>query len=183
MKFFGKKDKNSKQVDTENEYIENEDQDDYAVAVSSSQNRPKTSQPRAEPSFTNRNKNIEEEYDDEKDFEDDEFFDDELDDDFDGDDQDFNAKYRREMKALKDKMKPQRDDKLSRDTQKILHETFDNFYEKESETMINMIEESRDDIKNSVVELMREQQTLKDDLNRLTNGRYSQAKKGKLKLK
>lgn len=82
------------------------------------------------------------------------------------------------MKQLKDKMKPQKDDKLSKETQKILHETFDTFYEKESETMINMIEESRDDIKNSVVDLMREQQNLKDDLNRLTNGRYGQGKKG-----
>ena len=177
MKFFGKKDKNSKQPNIQNEYVENEDQDDYAEAASSNI-RPQTSQSRGEGSmFYNRKKNKEEEYDDEKDFEEDEFYEDELDDDFE-EDEDFNAKYRREMKDLKDKMKPQKDDKLSRETQKILHETFDNFYELESETMINMIEESRDDIKNSVVDLMREQQSLKDDLNRLTNGRYAQAKKG-----
>lgn len=181
MKFnILKKKENNSQASIEPQYEDYHDQE-----PATSQYRPKTTQSRFGGStFLNNKKkeyNDEEDYDDEADY--DEELGDDLEDEDDDDEDDFDRKYRKEMKDLKQKLKPQKSDDISKETQKILHETFDNFYERESEVMINMIEESRDDIKNSVVELMREQQSLKEDLTRLSNGKYGKTKKGILLLK
>lgn len=63
------------------------------------------------------------------------------------------------------------------DTQTVLLKTFENFYQQESETLITTLEESRDEIKNSMLELCIEQEKCKDELNRMTNGKYSSRKK------
>jgi hypothetical protein len=66
------------------------------------------------------------------------------------------------------------------DTQTVLLRTFENFYQQESETLITTLEESRDDIKNSMLELCLEQERCKEELYRLSDGRYNfRRKKGK----
>ena len=82
----------------------------------------------------------------------------------------FCVKYRKEMRELNKQVgKTVKHDDLSEETKKILHETFENFYEKESVAMIDMIEDSRKEVADSVLELMDEQKRLKDELNRLSN--------------
>jgi hypothetical protein len=66
------------------------------------------------------------------------------------------------------------------DTQTVLLKTFEHFYQQESETLITTLEESRDDIKNSMLELCLEQERCKEELYRLSDGRYNfRRKKGK----
>jgi hypothetical protein len=65
------------------------------------------------------------------------------------------------------------------DTQTMLLRTFENFYQQESETLINALEESRDDIKNSMLELCMEQEKYKEELMRISDGKYNfRRKKG-----
>lgn len=128
--------------------------------------------------------NANDRYNDEVDYEEDEF-----NDDLDGfgsdeyengedDEDDFDRKYRKEMRELNKQVgKTVKHDDLSEETKKILHETFENFYEKESVAMIDMIEDSRKEVADSVLELMDEQKRLKDELNRLSNGKYGKPKK------
>jgi hypothetical protein len=63
------------------------------------------------------------------------------------------------------------------DTQTVLLKTFENFYQQESETLITTLEESRDDIKNSMLELCLEQERCKEELYRLSDGRYNHRRK------
>ena len=71
---------------------------------------------------------------------------------------------------------------IESDTQTTLIRTFENFYQAESETLITTLEESRDEIKNSMLELCLEQERCKEELYRLSDGRYNfRRKRGKLR--
>jgi hypothetical protein len=66
---------------------------------------------------------------------------------------------------------------LNIETQAILLKTFENFYKHESETMISIISKSRNDIKDSVLDLINDQVKHKEELNTLTEGKYSYNRK------
>jgi hypothetical protein len=67
--------------------------------------------------------------------------------------------------------------------QQDLMRTFDTFYEQESETMISTLEESREELKNSMLELCLEQDRYKEELARVSEGKYEfRRKKGRPKL-
>lgn len=59
------------------------------------------------------------------------------------------------------------------DTQMVLMKTFENFYDQESEAMITVLEESREDIKNSMLDLFYEQEQFKEELIKASEGKYS----------
>lgn len=70
---------------------------------------------------------------------------------------------------------------LDSDTQKTLLKTFEMFYEQESELMLAALEESRDEIKNSMLDLVDEQERYKEELFRASEGKYDiRRKKGRL---
>jgi flagellar basal body-associated protein FliL len=70
-------------------------------------------------------------------------------------------------------------DSLDVDTQKTLLKTFELFYEQESETMLEALEQSRDEIKNSMLDLCTEQEKYKEELVRASEGKYNfKRKKG-----
>ena len=70
---------------------------------------------------------------------------------------------------------------LDSDTQKTLLKTFEMFYEQESELMLAALEESRDEIKNSMLDLVDEQERYKEELSRASEGKYDiRRKKGRL---
>lgn len=179
--FLSKKDKQPSSK-TPDEYVENDDYPDPSPTPTTSRGaRPQTTQSKRFGSnffATSKKKQYDDEYADEDDYSDTEGYNFGNEDDDDDDEDDFERKYRKEMRNLTKQIRPQKVDDHSKETQKILHDTFDNFYEKESEVMINMIEESRDEIKNSMMDLILEQQSLKDDLERISNGRYGKNKKG-----
>lgn len=62
---------------------------------------------------------------------------------------------------------------LDFETQKALLRTFELFYEQESETMLDALEESRDEIKNSMLELCNEQERYKEELVKASEGKYT----------
>lgn len=59
------------------------------------------------------------------------------------------------------------------DTQMVLMKTFENFYDQESEAMITVLEQSREDIKNSMLDLFYEQEQFKEELNKASEGKYN----------
>jgi len=63
------------------------------------------------------------------------------------------------------------------ETQRTLMKTFELFYEQESEIMIAALEESREEIKNSVLELVDEQDKHKEALCRASEGKYNYRRK------
>ena len=71
---------------------------------------------------------------------------------------------------------------LNIETQEILLKTFENFYKHESETMISIISKSRNDIKDSVLDLINDQVKHKEELNTLTEGKYSYNRKKGFKI-
>lgn len=72
---------------------------------------------------------------------------------------------------------------LDTDTQQTLLRTFENFYEQESEIMIAALEESREELKNSMLDLCLEQDKYKEELSRVSEGKYeSKRKKGEILL-
>ena len=62
---------------------------------------------------------------------------------------------------------------LDSDTQKALLKTFELFYEQESETMLEALEQSRDEIKNSMLDLCTEQEKYKEELVKASEGKYN----------
>lgn len=62
---------------------------------------------------------------------------------------------------------------LAMQTQAVLLKTFDQFYEQESETMLKILAQSREDIKDSMLALVEEQNEFKKELDTVTDGRYS----------
>ena len=65
------------------------------------------------------------------------------------------------------------------ETQKALLKAFEMFYEQESEVMISALEHSREEIKDSMVDLVVEQDKYKEELQRASEGRYNfERKKG-----
>lgn len=58
------------------------------------------------------------------------------------------------------------------DTQMVLMKTFENFYDQESEAMITVLEESREEIKNSMLDLFYEQEKFKEELVKASEGKY-----------
>ncbi|CAF0756565.1 unnamed protein product [Brachionus calyciflorus] len=64
-------------------------------------------------------------------------------------------------------------DSLDTDTQTVLLKTFETFYEQESEAMITALEESREEIKNSMLDLFYEQEHFKEELVKASEGRYT----------
>lgn len=205
MKFALRKDKKNAVMD-QTEYIEDPDSEDrneyYETRPKTSQSRAgDTSNNNNQESAAKSSKsnflssrfapikkkqyNENDRYNDEVDYEEDEFGDDldgfgsdEYDNNDEDDEDDFDRKYRKEMRELNKQVgKTVKHDDLSEETKKILHETFENFYEKESVAMIDMIEDSRKEVADSVLELMDEQKRLKDELNRLSNGKYGKSKK------
>lgn len=66
---------------------------------------------------------------------------------------------------------------LNRETQQILLKTFEDFYRQESESMLGILSQSRNEIKDSMVDLMEEQHEHKEELNKVTEGRYSNVRK------
>lgn len=73
---------------------------------------------------------------------------------------------------------------LDEDTQHILLRAFEDFYAQESEVMISALNESREELKNSMLELCVEQDKYKDELMRVSAGKFenSHRKKGILIL-
>lgn len=63
-------------------------------------------------------------------------------------------------------------DSLDDGTQKILLKAFEQFYEQESEIMISALNESREELKNSMLELCVEQDKYKDELLKVSEGKY-----------
>ena len=55
--------------------------------------------------------------------------------------------------------------------------TFEDFYRQESESMLGILSQSRNEIKDSMVDLMEEQHEHKEELNKVTEGRYSNVRK------
>jgi hypothetical protein len=66
---------------------------------------------------------------------------------------------------------------LTLQTQALLLKTFDQFYEQESESMLNILAQSREEIKDSMLDLVEEQSEFKKELNKVTDGRYSASRK------
>ena len=64
-------------------------------------------------------------------------------------------------------------DNLDASTQMALLKTFENFYEQESEAMITALEESREEIKNSMLDLFYEQEQFKEELVKASEGKYT----------
>lgn len=76
-----------------------------------------------------------------------------------------------------------RQEELNLETQRILMRTFDEFYKQESETMLNILAMSRDGIKDTVVDLIEEQAEFKNELSRVSEGKYNNARKKGEKLR
>ena len=71
------------------------------------------------------------------------------------------------------------DDNVTTETEQALLRAFDVFFARESEMILNTLEESRENIRNTVVDLVSEQDKHKEDLFRATDGKYdSRRKKG-----
>jgi hypothetical protein len=68
-------------------------------------------------------------------------------------------------------------DSLEKDTQETLLKTFEYFYEQESETMIQALSQSRDLIKHSMVDLVDEQDKMKEKLSKVSEGKYEYKRK------
>ena len=68
-------------------------------------------------------------------------------------------------------------DDLEKDTQETLLKTFEYFYEQESETMIHALSESRIMIKHSMVDLVDEQDRMKEKLHKVSEGKYEYKRK------
>jgi hypothetical protein len=68
-------------------------------------------------------------------------------------------------------------DNLEKDTQETLLKTFEYFYEQESETMIQALSQSRDLIKCSMVDLVDEQDKMKEKLAKVSEGKYEYRRK------
>lgn len=66
---------------------------------------------------------------------------------------------------------------LAIQTQTVLLKTFDQFYEQESETMLAILAQSREEIKDSMLALVEEQSEFKKELDTVTDGRYSVTRK------
>lgn len=66
---------------------------------------------------------------------------------------------------------------LEKDTQETLLKTFEYFYEQESETMIQALSNSRNLIKCSMVDLVDEQDKMKQKLNKISDGKYDSKRK------
>jgi len=74
----------------------------------------------------------------------------------------------------------EKQERLNIETQRILMKTFDEFYKQESETMLNILALSREGIKDTVVDLIEEQADYKTELSKVSDGKYTNArKKGK----
>lgn len=61
---------------------------------------------------------------------------------------------------------------LDEGTQNILLHAFEQFYEQESEVMIAALSESREQLKNSMLDLCVEQDRYKDELMKMTEGKF-----------
>jgi len=61
---------------------------------------------------------------------------------------------------------------LEKETQETLLKTFEYFYEQESETMIQALSNSRSLIKDSMIELVDEQEKMKAKLSKISDGKY-----------
>lgn len=73
---------------------------------------------------------------------------------------------------------------LDNDTQHVLMKTFEAFYEQESESMIATLEESREELKNSMLDLCIDQDRYKEELVRVSGGKYEfKRKKGSYSFK
>jgi hypothetical protein len=57
-------------------------------------------------------------------------------------------------------------------THQTLVQTFEKFYTQESQAMISAIEQSREEMKNSVLEFFEEQEKYKEQLLKASKGRY-----------
>lgn len=85
-----------------------------------------------------------------------------------------NAKRSSSMPAFKTNNSNNADEQsIDSDTQKALLKTFELFYEQESETMLEALEQSRDEIKNSMLDLCTEQEKYKEELVRASEGKYN----------
>ena len=61
---------------------------------------------------------------------------------------------------------------MERETQETLLKTFEYFYEQESEIMISALAESRNFIKHSMIDLVEEQDKMKEELSKVSDGKY-----------
>ena len=61
---------------------------------------------------------------------------------------------------------------MERETQETLLRTFEFFYEQESEIMISALAESRNFIKHSMIDLVEEQDKMKEELSKVSEGKY-----------
>ena len=87
---------------------------------------------------------------------------------------DFNAEDIEELDAAAEAV-----DNLDLETQRALLRAFEMFYEQESEVMLNALEHSREEIKDSMVDLVTEQEKYKEELLKASEGRYTfERKKG-----
>ena len=66
---------------------------------------------------------------------------------------------------------------LAVQTQAVLLKTFDQFYEQESATMLAILAQSREEIKDSMLALVEEQNEFKKELDTVTDGRYAVTRK------
>ncbi len=72
------------------------------------------------------------------------------------------------------------DENVSSETEQALLRAFDVFFARESEMILSTLEESREKIRSTVVDLVSEQEQHKEELFKATDGKYdSRRKKGK----
>ncbi len=71
------------------------------------------------------------------------------------------------------------EDNVTTETEQALLRAFEVFFARESEIILSTLEESRENIRNTVVDLVSEQDKHKEELFRATDGKYdSRRKKG-----
>lgn len=72
---------------------------------------------------------------------------------------------------------PEYQRELNIETQRVLLKTFDDFYRQESMSMLEILAKSREEIKDSALDLIDEQTGFKDELTKVTEGRYTTTRK------